>query len=245
MMERSLISFLLVMVTMSCFGQKTTMAAREKKLVKLYKALQDSRYEEPYEHSESLRKEFSETLEKTLLLKESIDHPFDSLSEYISISRSEDKKLRIFSWDDLSGGTWHVCTSRAQYIYGGMPKLTRLDTGREMELGGYTDATFGSIYKIIMNGKEAYLVMGYGTHGSGEHFSIAAVLSPSVKGISICTTCFDGVEYLVNESRRTHDPDISFQASTNTIHCEMYDEAKDTTFTEVWKMKEGKFRKEK
>jgi len=49
-----------------------------------------------------------EKLEKTLANSASVAYPFEKLGEKIKILTSKDKKLRIFSWDELNGGTWHI-----------------------------------------------------------------------------------------------------------------------------------------
>jgi hypothetical protein len=239
------ISLLTLILIPPAPAQDAPVSAKEMRLVELYRSLNEHRFSEPYERFDSTRIEFANEMEHVLSLKESISYPFDSLSKHIRIARSEDKKLRIFSWDDLSGGTWHAYTSRVQYVdENGNPKVTRIDTGKEGELGGYTDALIDAVYSIVIADTLRYLAIGYGTHGSGEHFSIALVLTPGKNGAEICTTCFEGVPYVVNETKRIYKPRITFHQDKKTLSYKGFDENTGKEISVTWKITGEKFSKQ-
>jgi hypothetical protein len=42
------------------------------------------------------------------------NYPFNSLREYLDVISSNDKSLRIYSWDTYTGGTMHIVYTAAQ-----------------------------------------------------------------------------------------------------------------------------------
>ena len=74
-------------------------------------------------------------------------NPFKKLSEYISIETSSDSLVKTYSWDRISGGSWHDNASYIQFkTKSGKIKYKRLDSGIERETGEPTDVI---IYDIM------------------------------------------------------------------------------------------------
>ena len=146
----------------------------EKELVRLYDQFRAKSYGFD-DVSDSLRITFMENLLQTLQNNAFVHYPFDSLGTRITLTTSTDKKLRVFSWDNISGGTWHDYVALYQYADQGKVVTGKLHTGMETGTGDYTDAWYHKIYTIDSTSPK-YLVLGYGTHGGGHHFYIARLL---------------------------------------------------------------------
>ncbi len=58
---------------------------------------------------------FKEKLIKHLKKPITFTQKLDSLSQYLTISTSEDKKIKFYSWDDYIGGSWHNINCFAQF----------------------------------------------------------------------------------------------------------------------------------
>ena len=122
---------------------------------------------------DSIAPKFKEELRTLLLKQETLKYPFDSLDKYINIVSSADKKLRLFSWDEMTGGTMHQMAVLAQYkddmdnVY-----CEFLDSdfyGDEIVI---TDIIFYKINDVIVQDIPHYIAFGWGTFGGGSHFKI-------------------------------------------------------------------------
>ncbi len=175
-----------------------------------------------WNHFDSLIQAFKKRIKKDLVTQTAFNSRFDSLSKEMHINRSKDKLLRIFSWDERSGGTWHVMCSFAQFkTESGSIRTKELGTGREMELGQYTDVIIQHIYDITIKNKTHYLTIGWGTHGAGHHHSTAQVFSIEGEKLVKCKNCFEGRSDLVVVSGRSFNPTIKYDPLTQQL---MYNE---------------------
>lgn len=117
--------------------------------------------------------QFEQTLKKVLSYKESLNYPFSELQKYINIETSKDKKIRTFSWDNLSGGSWHALQNLIQFrtdnklhVISFQKENPNSEEGNDM----FADAAILNIHRFY-NG---YLFEGYGTYGSGNHHKVIA-----------------------------------------------------------------------
>src|SRR5690349_3050598 len=79
-------------------------------------------------------------------------HTLDSLSRYITIKTSPNGKVRFYSWDDLTGGSWHSINCVAQFVSTvGQVMVQRLSDGYEGLEGKFTDSKVYDINEININ----------------------------------------------------------------------------------------------
>lgn len=200
---------------------------------------------------DSLALSFKNILKSVLLKSEIIENPFDSLSTKLKIVQSIDGKLRTFSWDEMTGGSWCDMAAIAQYI---TPSkrigVKQLDTDIEMELGGYTDVIIYQIYDIEINDITHYLTFGYGNHGSGNHHEIIQIFRIEGNDLVQCNSCFVGIGELVIEASRGDKIDLLYDNAKHEISYNKFIANEETgrfypTGEKVtWKLINGEFIKE-
>ncbi|WP_346882965.1 hypothetical protein [uncultured Algibacter sp.] len=217
-----------ISIQFSCVSQNhADLKNRDLQLLKIYQKFYNNRHDyagKKGEARDSILIRFKSTLIKTLGDKTYINMPFDSLSTRVKIVSSADKKLNIFSWDELNGGTWHIYNSAYQFrkndtLYSGILSLNDNETLTEVH---NTDVTHFKIYKIEDN---KYLVKGYGTHGSGKEFFVYRLLSFKNEKIQDCNKCFNGNNRFVYEISRGDDLEPLFDIKNKEI---IYHELKET-----------------
>jgi len=64
---------------------------------------------------DSLAPAFKKQLSEQLTNPLTFDNSLDSLSKYLTIKTSTDKRIKFYSWDDIGGGTWHNTNCIAQF----------------------------------------------------------------------------------------------------------------------------------
>ena len=110
------ITFILLALTFSAFGQTNTEIEQE--LIGHIKNIQKwSNYGD--EFNEDLLAKENDIFKKKLLEytknASTLNYQFSELKKYLSLSTSEDGKLRIYSWDTESGGTMHYFSTVYQF----------------------------------------------------------------------------------------------------------------------------------
>ncbi|MDH7446806.1 hypothetical protein [Aquimarina sp. 2201CG14-23] len=173
---------------------------------------------------------FRETLLKVISDKESISHSFDSLNSKIKIIVSEDQKLRIFSWDELNGGTWHIYNSIFQYKENEMYSFGDLKIVQKTpNSSSYSDVAYVHIDKLS---DTEYLLKGYGTHGGGQDFYVFRKITFKNNQARDCDRCFNGENQLLFIKPRADKTSPVFKSSSNTIELPEYKENENTGFLE-------------
>ena len=160
----------------SCSQQEYAQSQEfEDKMIQNYNDLVNADSRTRYD---SIAPKFKEELKTLLLEQEIFKYPFDSLGKYIKIISSEDKKLRLFSWDEMTGGTMHQMAVLAQHkddinnVY-----CENLDSdfyGDEMVI---TDIIFYEINDVLIQDIPHYVAFGWGPFGGGSHFKIVKVFN--------------------------------------------------------------------
>lgn len=67
------------------------------------------------QHDQHLQR-FVQTLHSTLKQKQSLDCTWSELQKSITVKTSSDKQVRVFSWDQGTGGTLHEYDNMIQYL---------------------------------------------------------------------------------------------------------------------------------
>lgn len=232
--------FLLLFVFSFLSTSANDLEAAEQELVQLLKELQ----EEPLKKGwDELNNEIGEALEKALLLPNSMKHSFALLQKRMIIRVAEDRKVRTFSWNRNTGGTWHSYGVYAQYLKSdGTTGAVSLSDGNEGRDGGYTDSYIYGIHKLLSPQANQYLLLGSGTHGSGNHHAIARVFILEQDQLLENSAAFEHVEppyvnlpYYVIETRRSSKIRLRFDSQYQTLSypCNLPNEEGWTIYCDV------------
>ena len=159
-----------------------------------------------------------ERLVSTLEDSASFNYPLEKLSEYVTIRTSEDNLVKTFSWDRISGGSWHDNASYVQFKTNtGKIKYQRLDSGDEPITGEPTDVIIYKIHTIEINNETYYLLLGYGTHGGGKHHMLARVYKILNENIVLCNFFSDEKKHLTIEANRTNSIDLNYNSESREL----------------------------
>jgi hypothetical protein len=114
---------------------------------------------------------FKEKLKTILSDRRTYEFPFDTLKKYITIVTSVDRKLRIFSWDERTGGSAHQMTGIAQFTPATRDEDIQIaDLENDDEEGQIDDVIYYEIHDIQADSYTYYITFGWGTFGGGTHF---------------------------------------------------------------------------
>ena len=203
-----------------------------------------------YENRDSIGLQIKQKIKNLLTNPETFDYPFDSTSKYIKITKSPDNKLRIYSWNEMSGGTWHDIAVFAQFkTDNDKIRLRQLDSDNEDMTGEFTDAGIYEIHTITIDNQIHYLTLGAGTHGSGHHHSIVQIFKIQGENLVKCEDCFEFQKDLVVEVPRAQNIDLQFNSDKLEITHNEFRLVDSTGFSmstgeiSTWKLKDGIFKK--
>lgn len=208
--------FLLLLLsfsTCSMFAQTDMKVAEEKVLAALTKL----RSKDADIDRSALAIQFEKTLRTVLSNEESWNYAFPELRKYINIETSKDRKIRTFSWDTLTGGSWHALKSLIQFKSGIKIHVVSIqdEPVDEEEEGNdmFADAIIMGVYPFA----KGYLFEGYGTYGSGHHHKILTYFE-LVNEKLVRKTIFENDEstYVFKIPRR-YKFDLKVDVNTGTI----------------------------
>lgn len=196
-------------------AQQTDLKQLDLELAQRVNALRDA---DPQLRYDSLAPKFKLSMNEVLMDPRTLDFAFDSLSQVISIVTSSDGRVRIYSWDEASGGSWHTMASLLQFrkMKGDIDTKV-IDMGSNDFSSEYADASIYKIHDLPTEGRPYYLAFGWGTHGGGHHYVLARVFNVSDEGLELCTTCFRGQSEWVVTAQRVDTLDLEYDPKTQTL----------------------------
>ena len=151
-----------------------------------------------FDKRDSLSELFKVNLKEILIKPQTFYIPFDSLATQIKIVASSDSLLRIFSYDERTGGSWHDNASIAQFrVNNDQIIVQQLDTDEEYRVGGYTDVIIYKIHTLEIDDNTYYLTIGWGTHGSGLHHELVQIFTYDGKVFRKADFLFENEESLL------------------------------------------------
>lgn len=226
----SLLLFLFVQFIALYAVCQTSAKSIDKILSTSYQLLQNADYEKRYD---SLAPAFKKTLTKYLSSPVTLYNALDTLETLITIRQSADKKIKFYSWDELTGGTWHEINSFAQFEGNGNKVIYKqLDTDKEMENGGYSDSEIYKVYEIREGQKVYYLTFGWGTHGNGNQHQIVYLLKIDGDKLIKCKAFNNGELSLSFEYSRSDKMNLDFDNLTKTLSFDEFAESDGEPFAQ-------------
>jgi hypothetical protein len=226
------------------FSQTVGFQKLESELILEIQKYRNADYDIKYSLRDKLRNKF----ENILSDQNSFGYPFDSLANYINIIKSNDNKVRIFSWDELSGGSMHDMAVIVQFITNSNKINTQwIDSDISDEPNGMTDAIQYEIYDVNINNQAHYLCFGWGTYGSGKHHNSILILSIQNNTLKNCLNCIEKA-YSIIFAPRTSEINLKYDRIEHVISFNefTYDDEMDyipTGERVKLKLKNGKFEK--
>lgn len=154
-----------------------------------------------------------------LIQADSYSHHFDSLEQFVKIIRSHDNKLRFYSFDEQTGGTWHDVAVFAQFETNEGVKAIRIDSDISDEPAnenGWTHEIQYEINSYNYNGITYYLCFGRGTFGGGHYHNSIMVFNIDNNTLNNCKNCIEE-KYQRITARRNKPIDLTYNTETNEI----------------------------
>ena len=194
-------------------AQDSTMHTIEKKLIQQFNLYRNSDYDTRYD---SLRPILKAEFKKLMSTQRAYDYPFDSLSRQIKIVKSGDLRLRIFSWDEMTGGTYHDMAVLVQYINDRDSLIAEwIDVDISEDSSGVTDEIIFEINEVLINDRVHYLCFGWGTFGSGHHHNSILIFSINAQ-LELCRDCINE-KYTLILAPRSQKINLEFRVKDQVI----------------------------
>lgn len=176
---------------------------------------------ESYESTYMKAQAFQDKLMHVLLNEpKTIFYPFEKLSERISIVKSDCNRIRFYSWNNLSGGSWQMMTNFAQFQNrAGEVIFKQLDSDEKRDKDEYIDAVIYDVQRIIIKDRHSeglkgylhFITFGSGSTGGGSHFKVIQIFRIEDDELLFCETCFDGENYYMYRTSRIYDIELDFK----------------------------------
>lgn len=183
------------------------------------------------EHRDSIFSKFDSTIIQLFKNDKICSHPFDTLNHYflnnpeieessahfilyafiknIVICASNDRKFRVFSWDDLQAGSYHTYTNFAQYqVSKNNCTIIPIDTSEDDTEAGYYD-----IITVTENNRPYYFLLGYGTYGSGQQHRVVRIYEIKNNLLVECISCYPEHKPITIFSNRGQNIDLRFNTN--------------------------------
>ena len=201
-----------------------------------------------WERYEVVRDSLKQRLQALMELDPDLRYSFDSLDQHISVLQSPDRRLRICSWDERSGGSMHDMATLAQYIdANGMAHYVWLDPDM-IEEDEETDALYSRLYQLSdESGHATYLLIGWGTYGSGHHHYSARLLRIEGNRLVDVPAAFGERDFLEVSAPRNLMVEMEFLPDSRVLTHREFVMNQDMGFMEatggwvVWIYEGGKF----
>ncbi len=164
---RSISLFIGLVFCQVSFAQQAVFESEDLRLTKRFEEMISS---EAFLRYDSLAPAFKKYLTEVLNSEPAFKFPFDSLRTKLNLVETEDGKVRIFSWDEKSGGTYHDMAAVVQYESAdGDIEVQELDSG---DVESFDEVVIHEDYQLSVDGEMCYLTIGWGTYGGGhQHIS--------------------------------------------------------------------------
>jgi hypothetical protein len=199
--------FIGLLCSLTSFSQTSTLRKVDGDLVKAYKKIVSDDSDSRYQNSApAFKRQLLNELKKPITLENSLD----SLSKYITIVKSEDGKIKFYSWDDLTGGSSHNITCMAQFKAGNGSVMVQQLNGKDP----YSDSHIYRVYQIDNALKTLYLTFGAGTYGNGHEHKIVQIFSIANDKLDKCNSCFTKKGDLIIVHARIEKAKLTFDPKT-------------------------------
>ncbi len=210
------------------YSEDTELGRIDKELTQAFQAKRMDDYTD-----ESIKRalEFKNKLKTYLKNPLTFNNTLINLSNEITVRTSPDKKLKFYSWDNETGGTYHTFTVIAQYqTADGKLNVKELNEAGLSEISKQTDFSIYKIHEIKLKTKTYYLTFGWGTHGNGHQFDIVQVFKIEKFGLVKDESILSKNRDLYINYARAYKSNLAFNPVTNEISYQEFIQDKDSGF---------------
>jgi hypothetical protein len=162
-------------------AQKGDIASQENRFVELYSKIISSIQEDNDSvsfYSDEFTKEFTKFIKNN---PATLSYPFKRLDSLCYVITSDDGNFRVYSWDELTGGTMHFYDKIYQWKAGGKV-FTKVPGGDEFDAGRFCS----EIFTVVLNNKTHYLTVDNGIFSTRE--SAQSVSAYTIEGNKLADT---------------------------------------------------------
>jgi len=206
---RAIIAFVFF-VQITCLHGQTNFSAIEDNIIDSYVILKEAHKNQNPERQVIFAQKMKKQILFVLLQQGSYYYPFHRLKNYIHIVESKDKKVRVFSWDAMAGGSCRKMLSLAQFRgVRNEPYIQILSDGKSLD---YRNSCMHSIYEIGGSDNTLYYMMiGYGSLGAGQQHRTIRMFYLTHNELKECENCFESnSKYWVIQSPLSHKIDLKY-----------------------------------
>lgn len=204
-----------IFVSFSALGQTAPLREIDNTLTAAFKAMVNANRKL---RTDSLAPLFKKQLLEQLTDPLTLDNSLDSLSTYITIRTSADKKIKFYSWDERSGGTWRTLYCVAQFkSESGQIIVQPLTSPPAAATGSFTDSEIYEVNEVTIDHTTYYLTFARGTHGNGHHHQLIQLFTLTDDRLVNCEGCFAPQKEWVIEYPRSEQTNLIFDPHTNEI----------------------------
>ncbi len=141
------------------------------------------------------------------------------LINYILYTTSPDHKIRIFSWDDLQGGSGHTYSNMIQFdIDDDDCKAEKFDS-----LEDNTEVGYYKIHQAEYGNTTFYILFGHGTYGGGKQHKLIRIFYIENNELKECFDCYPDSKPLLIFSARSQEIELEFNEKKQEISFKQYD----------------------
>ncbi len=224
-------------------AQQTEFQIIDNALTGTYKTLK----KRPDLRCDSLAPLFKKQIIRHLINPLTFENSFDSLSKYISIEESADKRIKFYSWNEVTGGSHLNFASVAQFrTSNGQIRVKEINSD-ETASHSVGACIINQVHDINLGKENGYLIFGWGTWGSGNQHRIIQIYTIQDDKLVKCRSLLNNRDDIVIEYRKRDKLNLTFNAATNEISYNEYEQGEEATFHErtgrviTLKLKNGKF----
>lgn len=213
-LDKNIITVLLLLWGVYSHSQSTSIIKLENDLVTSFKEYRNANYNDRYD---TLRPKLKAQIEAFLNVPITFSASLDSLSQQINIITSKDRNIRIYSWDELTGGTWHDMAVIVQFkTSSNTIKTVWIDSDIEESPSGITSDIHYKIYDLTLNNQPYYMTFGWGTYGSGHHHNSILIFSIENDVLKVCSDCIDSPHQYI-KAPRSQKIDLKYDPLTKVV----------------------------
>jgi len=212
-----------------------------------YERLQPSFAYEDFDRYEAAQDSVRQAVQELLARDPRMEQNLGELSQWLTVVTSPDRRLRIASWDEKSGGTMRDMAAMAQVrLANGELKYLRLDPAFATDEAG-TDVRYESLFQLSTHRGNCYLVLGVGTYGGGHYHRSARLLEIKEGALQDVPHAFGEVPLLELRIPNQHQAILHFDPQTKTLTYPEFVEDRESgwsrpTGREVqWQFEAGRF----
>lgn len=164
-------------------SQRVLTTLSPQQVANCYARLRPSFAYDSFEAYESAQDSVRQAVQAFMAADPQMEQDLTQAGDWLKVVVSPDRRLRICSWDERSGGTMHdMCVLAQIRLSSGEIMYQRLDPPPG-DPGPLYDVMFLELYQLPSPTGPRYLAIGLGAYGSGHHHRVARLFVLGEQGL--------------------------------------------------------------